>query len=153
MNWNQLKPLVVAAVAAGILTTGVSCGAKRTGPSAVDSNAPTEFTSTDSGLLYRVLRSSSGKKPTITDRVHVDYSGWLDDGTVFDSSYESQEPASFSMSGVVDGWTEGLQLIGEGGMIELVIPPELGYGEEGNPPNIPPAATLHFKIELHRVEA
>ena len=81
----------------------------------------------------------------------VDYTGWLDDGTIFDSSYGRGESTTFRVSGVIEGWTEGLQLIGEGGMIELEIPSELGYGETGAGPSIPPNATLHFKVELHRV--
>ena len=114
----------------------------------VDPDAPTEFTTTDSGLKYRILRKSDGAKPDLQDRVVVDYSGWLDNQTIFDSSYGRNEPASFLLSDVVPGWTEGLQLIGVGGMIELEIPPELGYGANGRPPIIPPNSTLHFKVEL-----
>ncbi len=129
-----------------------SCASRLAGPGLIDADAPEEFSSTDSGLKYRILRKSSGDKPTASDRVTVDYSGWLDDGTVFDSSYERRGPASFVLSNVVPGWTEGLQLVGEGGMIELEIPSELGYGARGQPPVIPPNATLHFKVELHEIE-
>ena len=129
-----------------------SCSPRRYGPTVVDPDAPTEFSTTESGLRYRILRKSDGRRPKATDRVKVDYSGWLDDGSVFDSSYERKEPASFSLSQVVPGWTEALQLTGEGGMIELEVPPELGYGERGQPPIIPPNATLHFKIELLQIE-
>lgn len=120
-------------------------------PGPVDADAPTEFTETPSGLKYRIRRKADGRKPTPADTVRVDYHGWLDNGTVFDSSYKRSEPISFPLNGVIAGWTEGLQLIGEGGMIELEIPYQLGYGEEGNPPNIPPRATLHFIVELRRV--
>jgi|SRR6056297_2184931 len=130
-----------------------SCGAKpETGPGIIDPDAPQEFTETASGLKYRILRKSDGARPEPADRVRVDYSGWLDSGVVFDTTYDGQEPRSFQLQQVIQGWTEGLQLIGEGGMIELEVPPELGYGAEGNP-TIPPNATLHFKIELLEIES
>ena len=117
----------------------------------IDEDAPTEFTTTSSGLQYRILRKSTNRKPVPSSKVEVDYRGWLDDGSTFDSSYNQQQPVSFLLAKVVPGWTEGLQLLGEGGMIELEVPPELGYGEAGNPPTIPPNATLHFKVELLRI--
>ncbi|MDB4331489.1 FKBP-type peptidyl-prolyl cis-trans isomerase [bacterium] len=129
-----------------------SCGARSGGPSDIDPDAPTEFTVTDSGLKYRILRKSNGDKPMGSDEVTVDYSGWLDDGTIFDTSYGRPSSTSFRLANVISGWTEGMKLIGEGGMIELEIPSELGYGESGQPPIIPPNATLHFKIELHRID-
>ena len=128
----------------------VSCGGQPTGPGVIDPDAPEEFTTTESGLKYRVLRRSDGPKPTAADEVTVDYSGWLDNGQVFDSSYNSQQPVTFNLSQVVPGWNEGLQYVGEGGMIELVIPAELGYGSRSLP-GIPPDSTLHFKVELHEV--
>ncbi|MDP6722562.1 MAG: FKBP-type peptidyl-prolyl cis-trans isomerase, partial [Pirellulaceae bacterium] len=79
--------------------------------------------------------------------------GWLDDKTVFDSSYKRDKTISFPLNGVIKGWTEGLQLIGEGGMIELEIPAKLGYGAGGVKDVIPPGATLHFLVELFKVEA
>jgi len=123
---------------------------KETG--SVDTDAPEEFIETASGLKYRILRKSDGKKPTKADTVTVNYKGWLDDGTEFDSSYTRGEPATFGLSQVVPGWTEGLQLVAEGGMIELEIPSELGYGARGTPGGpIPPNATLHFTVELIKV--
>ncbi len=116
-----------------------------TGP--IDANAPTAFTTTASGLSYRVLRDAAGAMPIESDSVTVDYRGWLDDGTIFDESYARFAPSTFALTGVIDGWTEGLQLVGVGGMIELWIPPDLGYGAAGQG-NIPPNATLHFIIEL-----
>jgi len=110
--------------------------------------ADPEFKTTSSGLKYRILRESDGRKPTAKDTVQCHYRGWLDDETEFDSSYKRGEPASFPLSGVISGWTEGLQLIGEGGKIELEIPYQLAYGEKGRPPIIPPKARLHFVIEL-----
>ncbi|MGB0761919.1 MAG: FKBP-type peptidyl-prolyl cis-trans isomerase [Rubripirellula sp.] len=131
-----------------ISATGCS---PRSGPMLIDDDAPTDFTTTESGLKYRILRKSNQQKPRGNSKVEVDYRGWLDDGSTFDSSYSMREPASFSLSNVIPAWTEGLQLLGEGGMIELEVPPELGYGEAGNPPSIPPNATLHFKVELLRI--
>lgn len=114
----------------------------------VDAGAPTEFAETETGLKYRVLRQSDGPKPVASDTVLAHYVGWLDDGTEFDSSYSRGTPTDFPLRGVIPGWTEGLQLIGKGGMIELEIPYSLGYGEMGMPGAIPPRATLHFKVEL-----
>ena len=128
----------------------IGCGPGR-GPMEIDADAPTEFTTTESGLKYRILRASSGAKPSPTDSVQVDYSGWLDNDTVFDSSYNRRKPATFRLNGVIPAWTEGLQLIGEGGMIELEVPPALGYGEQGTQ-GIPPHSTLHFKVELHQIK-
>jgi FKBP-type peptidyl-prolyl cis-trans isomerase len=119
------------------------------GPS--DADAPKEFAATDSGLKYRVLRKSDKSTPKASDTVTVNYRGWLDDGTEFDSSYRRGEPATFPLGGVIPGWTEGLQLVGEGGKIELEIPSELGYGAGGMPPKIPGGATLHFIVELIRI--
>ena len=120
-------------------------------PGKVDSDAPEEFTTTDSGLKYRIRRQSDGKKPTAANSVKVHYRCWLDDGKDFDSSYPKKQPAEFPLGQVVAGWTEGLQLIGVGGMIELEIPGSLGYGPRGKPPTIPPNATLHFLVEVLEV--
>ena len=117
------------------------------GAGEVAKDAPKEFKQTDSGLRYRVLRAGTGKKPTAADSVKVNYHGWLDGGKVFDSSYERKKPISFPLKGVIKGWTEGMQLVGEGGMIELEIPSKLGYGEDGTD-GIPGGAKLHFLVEL-----
>lgn len=121
-------------------------------PGAEDKDAPKEFTATKSGLKYRVLRKSEGKKPKATDTVKVHYKGWLDDKKEFDSSYKRGEPIEFPLNGVIPGWTEGMQLVGEGGMIELEIPANLGYGPRGIPGVIPPSSTLHFLVELISVK-
>lgn len=109
------------------------------------------FTTTASGLKYKIIREGTGKKPNATDRVQVDYKGWLDDGTEFDSSYSRGQPIDFGLDQVVKGWGEGLQHVAEGGEIELEIPGNLGYGPRGSPPKIPPNATLHFRVELHKI--
>ncbi len=113
-----------------------------------DEGADRDFKMTPSGLRYRILRKSNGQKPTALNKVTVHYRGWLDNGRVFDSSYDRGEPISFPLNGVVAGWTEGMQLVGQGGMIELWLPSRLGYGAQGSPPSVPPYATLHFVVEL-----
>ena len=127
--------------------------AARMEPGPMDEDAPEEFTETESGLKYRILRKSDGRKPKATDTVSAHYRGWVDGGTVFDSSYDKGgAPVEFSLRDVIPGWTEGLQLIGEGGMIELEIPGKLGYADDppaGTP--ITPNATLHFLVELVEV--
>lgn len=121
-------------------------------PGPKDPDAPTEFTTTASGLKYRVLRKGTGPRPVKPNSVVVNYKGWLDDGSVFDQSY-GKEPFTFSTAGgVIDGWLEGVTYVEEGGMIELEIPPELGYGANGFPPVIPANATLHFIVEVLKVE-
>jgi len=122
------------------------------GAGKLDANAPKAFTKTASGLKYRILRQGSGGKPKASDRVRVNYHGWLDNGKKFDSSYDRREPIAFPLNGVIKGWTEGMQQVGEGGMIELEIPPELGYGSRGAGADVPPNATLHFLVELLKVE-
>jgi FKBP-type peptidyl-prolyl cis-trans isomerase FkpA/FKBP-type peptidyl-prolyl cis-trans isomerase FklB len=122
------------------------------GAGEMDADAPEELTPTASGLYYRILRKSDGKKPLPTDSVSVDYLGTFDDGSKFDGSYGKGQPAEFEVGRVIKGWTEGLQLIGEGGMIELEIPYKLAYGESGRPPKIPPKARLHFLVELRKVK-
>lgn len=118
------------------------------GTGAMDTGVTPEFLKTDSGLRYRILRFSDGKKPTASSTVSVKYRGWLSNGNVFDSSYEQGKPTTFPLQNVIAGWTEGMQLVGRGGMIELWVPSRLGYGEGGSPGSIPAHSTLHFIIEL-----
>ena len=123
------------------------------GAGAIDTDAPKAFTTTPSGLQYRVLRKGAGANPKATSKVKVHYHGWLDSGKVFDSSYQRGESIDFPLNQVIPGWTEGMQLVGEGGMIELLIPSDLGYGPRGTPGGpIPPNATLHFLVELLEVK-
>ena len=107
---------------------------------------------TASGLQYRVIRAGKGKVPTASDTVVTHYKGTLIDGTVFDSSYQRGEPASFQTSGVIRGWTEALLLMKVGSKWELYIPPELAYGVRGSLPAIGPNATLIFEIELLEIK-
>ena len=101
-----------------------------------------------SGLQYRVLASGEGESPTTTDSVLAHYHGTLTDGTVFDSSVDRGEPATFGVSQVIAGWTEALQLMKLGDKWRLFIPPGLAYGEASPTPAIPPNSALIFDVEL-----
>ena len=105
---------------------------------------------TESGLQYLVVKEGNGKKPGPNDVVTVHYTGRLIDGTVFDSSVERGEPATFAVGQVIPGWVEGLQLMSEGSAYRLFIPSELAYGEHGTGP-IQPNSTLIFDVELLKV--
>ena len=104
-----------------------------------------------SGLQYQVLKEGNGKKPTAKDTVMCHYEGTLIDGTVFDSSYQRGEPATFPLQQVIAGWTEGLQLMQEGAKYRFFIPYRLGYGAGGAGASIPPFAALIFDVELIQV--
>lgn len=104
-----------------------------------------------SGLQYQVLNQGSGKSPSKTDSVTTHYHGTLLDGTVFDSSYERGEPATFPVNGVIAGWTEALQKMKEGDKWRLFIPANLAYGTRGAGGDIGPNATLIFDVELLNV--
>ena len=107
---------------------------------------------TESGILYRVLTPGTGGQPKIDDTVVVHYRGTLVDGTEFDSSIRRGQPATFSLGGIIPGWQEALQLMPEGAVWEVVIPPELAYGETGAGGAIGPQETLIFDIELIEVK-
>jgi FKBP-type peptidyl-prolyl cis-trans isomerase FkpA len=106
-----------------------------------------ELIETDSGLKYKVLIMGTGRKPAAKKKVKVHYRGLFLDGREFDSSFNNDEPIEFSMRKVIDGWTEGLQLMPTGSVFLFLIPPELAYGPRGNS-TVPPDATLIFEIEL-----
>ena len=101
-----------------------------------------------SGLQYKILKEGTGKKPTLDDTVICNYRGTLVDGTEFDSSYKRGSAATFPLKGVIAGWTEALQLMPVGSKWQLVIPPQLAYGEGGQGAIIGPNSTLIFEVEL-----
>jgi len=112
-----------------------------------------KLSKTPSGLEYEVVREGAGRAPLPSDVVTVHYAGWLVDGKPFDASYTRGEPTSFPLRNVIRGWSEGLQLVKEGGAIRLVVPPELGYGQHGQGDVIPPNAVLVFYVELEKIGA
>jgi len=121
----------------------------------LDEQAMTDFlasdlTTTDSGLQYVVEEEGAGIAPEAGNVVQVHYTGKLADGTVFDSSYERDQPIAFPIGQgmVIPGWDEGISLLNVGGKAKLIIPPELAYGEYGVTGVIPPNATLYFEVEL-----
>jgi FKBP-type peptidyl-prolyl cis-trans isomerase FkpA len=104
-----------------------------------------------SGVVVKSLRPGTGASPTDADTVKVHYEGRLVDGTVFDSSYKRNEPASFPLTGVVPCWTQGLQKMKVGEKAQLTCPSDAAYGDEGRPPTIPGGSTLVFDVELLEV--
>lgn len=112
------------------------------------------YVETPSGLRYVMLEEGSGVMPNESSVVLVDYEGVLADGTKFDSSFDRGESISFPLQGVIPGWTEGLQLMKEGGTAVFYIPAELAYGEKGVPDaGIQPNAPLVFLVQLHKIVA
>lgn len=109
------------------------------------------YATTETGLKYMVITEGKGASPKATDEVTVHYEGKLTDGKVFDSSYVRGEPIAFPLNRVIPGWTEGLQLMKEGGKTIFYIPSRLAYGEQGAPGAIPPNADLIFTVELIKV--
>lgn len=105
---------------------------------------------TESGLQYLITEQGSGKKPSATDTVKVHYKGTFIDGKEFDSSFKRNAPATFPLNGVIKGWTEGLQLLNEGGKATLYVPGDLAYGDNGRP-GIAPGSLLIFEVELLEV--
>ena len=105
-------------------------------------------TRTASGIVVTSLKPGTGAAPTASDQVKVHYEGRLIDGTIFDSSIQRGEPATFPLRGVIPCWTEAVQLMKVGGKSRLVCPPDLAYGERGSPPRIAGGATLVFEVEL-----
>ncbi|MHB1049292.1 MAG: FKBP-type peptidyl-prolyl cis-trans isomerase [Bacteroidota bacterium] len=130
-----------------------SAEARKSGETFLTENAKKEGVKvTSSGLQYKIITEGTGKSPLPTNTVVVHYRGKLIDGTVFDESYQRGEPATFQLNQVIKGWTEGLQLLKEGGKAELYIPADLGYGDRGAGQLIPPGAALIFEVELIKVQ-
>ena len=130
---------------------GVAAAAKEKSEKFLADNAKkADVVTTESGLQYKILEPGSDVKPGPQDTVWVRYKGTLIDGTVFDQVAEDADPIRLTLNRVVPGWTEGLQLVGEGGKIQLFIPSELGYGEQGTQ-GIPGNSALLFDVELTKV--
>ncbi len=98
--------------------------------------------------MYQEIKAGTGEAPKASDKVKVHYKGTLTDGTVFDSSVERNQPATFPLTGVIKCWTEGVQLMKVGGKSKLICPSDLAYGDAGRPPTIKGGATLVFEVEL-----
>ena len=136
---------------------------KQEAKAAVDKQAGIEFLAsnkskpgvmtTASGLQYQVMSEGTGQKPKATDMVTVHYHGTTIDGTVFDSSVDRGEPASFGLNQVIPGWTEGVQLMNVGSKYKFFIPQELAYGEQSPSPVIKPFSTLVFEVELISIDS
>jgi FKBP-type peptidyl-prolyl cis-trans isomerase FkpA/FKBP-type peptidyl-prolyl cis-trans isomerase FklB len=137
---QQLQQTRMAAVAATEQKAGDAFLAKAA--------AAAGATKTESGLVITTLTPGTGASPAADDTVKVHYHGTLIDGTVFDSSVQRGEPATFRLNGVIKCWTEGVQLMKVGGKSRLVCPSQIAYGERGAPPRIKPGATLVFEVEL-----
>ncbi len=104
----------------------------------------------NTGLQYEVLKAGAGKKPSIKDKVTVHYTGTLITGQKFDSSHDRGKPAEFPVNGIIKGWQEALQMMPEGSVYRLYIPPDLAYGAQAQP-GIPPFSVLVFDVELIKV--
>ena len=149
--------LTTVTLAVALTLTLTACAKSSKAPETAGTAAPAEsketakVTTTASGLKYEVMKEGSGAKPSATDNVTVNYKGTLTDGTVFDSSYDRGQPATFPLNRVIKGWTEGVQLMTVGSKYRFTIPPELGYGAAGAGGKIPPNATLVFEVELLKI--
>ena len=132
-------------------SSGIAMMNKQKGEKFLEANAKKDgIVTTDSGLQYKIIEPGNDVKPGPKDTVWVRYKGTLLDGTVFDEVAADADPIRLTLNRVVPGWTEGLQLIGEGGKIDLFLPAELGYGEQGNQA-IGPNSALVFNVELDKV--
>jgi FKBP-type peptidyl-prolyl cis-trans isomerase len=117
----------------------------------VKNKAKPTVKTTASGLQYEVMKEGKGKKPSLKNKVKVPYTGTLVTGTKFDSSHDRGQPAEFPLNGIIKGWQEALQLMPEGSVYRLYIPPELAYGAQAQP-GIPPFSVLVFDVELLEVK-
>lgn len=108
---------------------------------------------TESGLVYQVMRVAEGAKPTANSVVTLDYVGTLTDGTIFDSSFVRGQSATFNLANTIEGFKEGVQLMSVGSRYRFTIPADLGYGDQGAGDVIKPGDTLIFEVELHEINS
>jgi FKBP-type peptidyl-prolyl cis-trans isomerase len=151
----MISKLLLAAAGAALLFiphTSMAQTAREKGQAFLAENATKPgVQQTPSGLQYTIIEQGKGRSPKATDTVEVHYRGTLIDGTEFDSSYKRNQSIEFPLNGVIAGWTEGLQLLKEGGKIQLFIPSNLAYGPRGAGGVIGPDETLIFDVELLKV--
>ncbi len=147
MNTSTLSAILATML---LMTNGLDAqDSRKTSDPSSDIPADTEIMTTKSGLKYSVLKAGEGKEhPAMADKVTVHYTGWLSDGTKFDSSRDRGVASSFGLGQVIKGWGEGLQLMTVGSRFKFTIPSDLGYGPQGRPPTIPANAELIFDVEL-----
>jgi FKBP-type peptidyl-prolyl cis-trans isomerase FkpA len=139
----KLQELQTTRIAEGV-TKAKAAGSEFLAKAATEDGAQT----LPSGLVYKSTKEGSGDSPMATDTVKVNYEGRFVDGKVFDSSIERNEPVEFPLDGVIQCWTEGVQKMKVGGKAQFVCPPDIAYGDEGHPPQMPGGATLVFDVEL-----
>ena len=142
--------LVLSACGGGDEPEATESGGSSEEVAAEDEECPTETTTTDSGLQIKEIECGEGEEAAKGDTLEVHYEGRLEDGTKFDASRDHGSTFEFQVGAgqVIQGWDEGLIGMKIGGIRELTIPPELGYGAQGAPPAIPPNSTLVFEVEL-----
>jgi FKBP-type peptidyl-prolyl cis-trans isomerase FkpA len=140
------------ALALLVLALGCSEATEESSTNAAASAPVGQTVTLPSGISITHHVIGNGPNPSATDRVTVHYHGTFPDGKVFDSSVERGQPASFPLNQVIDCWTEGVQMIKVGGKAQLICPPQTAYGANGQPPIIPPNATLQFEVELLAIQ-
>jgi FKBP-type peptidyl-prolyl cis-trans isomerase FkpA len=139
-----MKRLIIAAIATTLTVPTFAAANDAIDKAAKEKGA----VKTASGMVYRSIKNGSGKSPSASSTVEVNYRGTLTNGKEFDSSYKRNQSIKFPLSGVIPCWTEGVQMMKVGGKAKLVCPPELAYGTRGAGQDVPPNATLIFEVEL-----
>ena len=139
-----MKRLLIAAIVTALAVPALAASDETIEKAAKETGA----VKTQSGLVYKSIKDGSGKSPSRTSIVEVNYRGTLTNGKEFDSSYKRHQSIKFPLTGVIPCWTEGVQMMKVGGKAQLVCPPELAYGARGAGRDVPPNATLIFEVEL-----